>query len=66
MFPGTDRVLCIPGDSQRDPSRDSFWLNPERDPGHDDNQAGWNVGVEEIVTQSSFELKNHLQASKFT
>ena len=26
-----------------------LWLDPEADPGHHDNQAGWDVGVEHEV-----------------
>ena len=56
----------IPSNSQGDPCRDSFWFDPEWDPGHDDDQAGWNVGVEEVVTQATLELKDDLQTSEFT
>lgn len=29
---------------------------------HDDNEAGWNVCVEDVVTQAPLESKHHLQA----
>ena len=63
--PGLMEPKCyIPGDSKGDSSRDSFWLDPERDPGHDDDEAGWNVGVEQVVAETPLELEDHLQASE--
>jgi hypothetical protein len=41
--------LKIPGNTESDSSRDSFWLDPEGDPGHDDDQTGWNIGMEQVV-----------------
>ena len=48
------------GDTQGDPGRYSLWLDPEGDPGHDDNEAGGEVGVEEVVAQPPLELEHHL------
>ena len=50
------------GDAERDPGRHRLRLDPERDPGHHDDQAGGDVGVEEVVAQVPTELEDHLQA----
>lgn len=39
------------GDTQRDPGRDGFRLDPERYPGHDYNQGRGYVCMKEMVTQ---------------
>ena len=46
------------------PGRNSFWLNPERNPRHHDNQTGWNVSVKKVVAQASSKFKDHLQTSE--
>ena len=30
-------------------------------PRHDDDETGWDVGVKEVVTETTFELENDLQ-----
>ena len=54
------------GHPQRDPGRDSLRLDPEADPGHDDDQAGGDVGVEQVVAQPSFEHEHNLQTREVT
>ena len=50
------------GHSQGDPGRNGLRLDPETDPGHDDDQTGGDVGVEQVVAQPSLEHEHHLQA----
>ena len=54
------------GDPQRDPGGDSLRLDPEADPGHDDYQAGGDVGVEQVVAQPPLEHEHHLQTREVT
>ena len=46
------------------PCRDSFRFDPERDPRHHDDEAGRDVGVEQVVAEAPPELEDHLQASE--
>ena len=48
----------IPSNSQGDPCRDSFWFDPEWDPGHDDDEDGGDVGGEEEEPGVSPQLKH--------
>ena len=41
-----------------------IYLDPEGDPGHDDDKAGGKVGVEEVVAQPPLELEHHLQTGE--
>ncbi|GBM74345.1 hypothetical protein AVEN_113380-1 [Araneus ventricosus] len=41
------------GDAQGDPGGYGVGPNPERDPGHDDDEAGRDVGVEQVVSQAA-------------
>ena len=52
------------GDPQRDPGWHGLRLDPERDPGHDDDEAGGDVGVEEVVAEATLEHEHHLQAGE--
>ena len=54
------------GDSQGDPGRHRLGLDPEADPGHDDDQAGWDVGVEQVVAQPPLEHEDNLQTREVT
>ena len=54
------------GHPQRDPGGDSLGLDPEADPGHDDYQAGGDVGVEQVVAQTPLEHEHHLQTREVT
>ena len=38
--------------SQGDSRGYGFWFDPEGDPGHHDNQAGWNVGVKHKIPEN--------------
>ena len=40
------------GHAQGDACRYGFGLDPEGDPGHHDNQAGWNVGVKHKIPEN--------------
>lgn len=51
-------------DTERDPGRHSFRLDPEGDPRHDDDEASRDVGVEEVVAQASLEGEHNLQAGE--
>ena len=42
------------------PGRYGLWLDPEGNPGHDDDETGGQVGVEQVVTQPPLELEYHL------
>lgn len=44
----------------------TIWQNPYpiNTHGHDDDQAGGDVGVKQVVSQSSLQDEDHLQASK--
>ena len=53
-------------DTESDPSRDSLGLDPEADPGHNDDEAGGDVGVEEVVAQPPLKHEDHLQTRKVT
>ena len=52
------------GHAQGHPGGDSLGLDPETDPGHDDYEAGGDVGVEEVVAQSPLKHEDHLQTGK--
>ena len=52
------------GHSQRYPGRHGLRLDPETDPGHDDDQTGGDVGVEQVVAQPPLEHKHHLQTGE--
>ena len=52
------------GDAQRDPGRNGLGLDPERDPGHHDDQTGGDVSVEKVVAQATPELEDHLKAGE--
>ena len=41
-------------------------LDPETDPGHDDDQTGGDVGVEEVVAQPPLEHEHHLQTREIS
>ena len=51
-------------DTESDPSRDSLGLDPEADPGHNDDEAGGDVGVEQVVAETPLELEHNLQAGE--
>ena len=52
------------GHPQRDSGWHRLWLDPEWDPGHDDDQTGGDVRVEEVVAQATLEHEHHLQAGE--
>ena len=54
------------GHPQRHPGRHRLRLDPEADPGHDDDEAGGDVGVEEVVAQPPLKHEDHLQTRKVT
>ena len=54
------------GDTQGDPGRNRLRLDPEADPGHDDYQAGGDVGVEQVVAQPPLEHEHNLQTREVT
>lgn len=51
-------------DAQRDPGRNGFRFDPERNPRHDDNQCRRDVGVEQMVAQPAPQIKHHRQAGE--
>jgi hypothetical protein len=53
------------GHSQCNTCRNSLGLDPERDPRHDDDQAGWHVRMKEIVAKAPLEAKHDLQTGEF-
>ena len=61
-------MLCGESQERCDTQSDSCWhrlgLDPETDPGHHDNQAGGDVGVEHEVAQPSPELELHHQTGE--
>ena len=54
------------GDPQGDPGRYSLGLDPEADPGHDDDQTGRDVSVEQVVAQPPLEHEHNLQTREVT
>lgn len=48
--------------AQGDPRRDGFRLDPEGDPGHDDDQSGRDVRVEQVIAQSPAQIEDNLYA----
>lgn len=48
--------------AKSDPCRDGFRLDPEGDPGHDDDQGGRDVRVEQVITQSPAQIEDNLYA----
>ena len=40
------------------------YLDPERDPGHDDNETGGQVSVKQVITKPPLKLENHLQTGE--
>ena len=53
-------------DAEGDPGGDGFGTYPEGDPRHDDNQTRRDVGVEDVVAQTTFEMQFDLQAGEVT
>lgn len=43
-----------------------FRFYPEGDPRHDYDQAGWNVGVKQVVAEPTFQDKHYFEASEVT
>ena len=54
------------GDPQGDPGGHGLGLDPERDPGHDDDQTGGDVGVEQVVAESTLEHEDDLEAGELS
>ena len=54
------------GHPQRDSGWHRLWLDPERDPGHDDDQTGGDVGVEQVVAESTLEHEDALEAGELS
>ena len=54
------------GDPERDPGGDRLRLNPEADPGHDHDQTGGDIGVEQVVAQPPLEHEHNLQTREVT
>ena len=52
------------GDPQGDPGGNGLGLDPERDPGHDDNQTSGDVGVEQVVAETPLEHEDHLETGE--
>jgi len=50
--------------SKCDTCRNRLRFDPEWNPGHDDDQASRDVGMEEVVAQPTFELEDDLQTSE--
>ena len=61
-------VLCgkreETGDPQRHPGGHSLRLDPKGNPGHHDYQTGWDVGMEEVISQTTSKLEYDLQAGE--
>ena len=47
-------------DPQGHPGWDGLGLDPEGDPGHHDDQAGRDVGVEKVVAEATAKLEYNL------
>jgi hypothetical protein len=50
--------------TQCDSRWNSFGLDPKGNPTHDDNQPRGNVGVKQMIAQSSLEVENDRQAGE--
>lgn len=50
------------GDAEGDTRGNGFGLDPERDPAHDHNQRGRDVGVEQVVAKAPLQIEDHRQA----
>lgn len=50
------------GHSERDSSRNCVGIQPERDPGNDDQHAAWNVDGDQVVGELPSKQKIHFQA----
>lgn len=48
--------------AEGDPRRDGFRLDPEGDPGHDDDQSGRDVRVEQVIAESPAQIEDNLYA----
>lgn len=48
--------------AEGDPRRDGFRLDPKGDPGHDDDQSGRDVRVEQVIAQSPAQIEDNLYA----
>lgn len=48
--------------SQSDPGGNRLGFDPERDPGHDDDQRGRYVSVEQVIAQSTAQIEHDLDA----
>ena len=53
-------------DSERHPRRNGFRADPKRDPAHDDDEAGRNISVEQVVAEPAPERQHHLEASEIS
>lgn len=52
------------GDSEGDSGWDGFGTDPKRDPGHHDDQGGWDVSVEKVVAETSFQVEDYSKAGE--
>lgn len=52
------------GHSEGDSCRNCLGLYPERNPGHDDDQAGGHIRVEQVIPQAALEGEHHLQTGE--